>query len=152
MGAADPPKPATAITAAANAAVLTAASVRRPGGLRRCPPRPGGAICRRDPQCQGPGHSQCSVLCVPECGEEPGLGQSSLWRMAQLNSNAGLFRVTDRVFQVRGLDLANMSIIEGDRGIILSRPPDVHRDCQRRATALLREPSAQAGGGGDLHA
>ena len=46
----------------------------------------------------------------------------SLWRMAQLNSNAGLFRVTDRVFQVRGLDLANMTIIEGDRGIIVVDP------------------------------
>ncbi|MEM5429220.1 alkyl sulfatase dimerization domain-containing protein [Cupriavidus oxalaticus] len=43
----------------------------------------------------------------------------SLWRQAQLNNYAGLFRVADRVYQVRGLDLANMTIIEGQRGIIV---------------------------------
>lgn len=43
----------------------------------------------------------------------------SLWRMARLNMNQGLFQVTDRVYQVRGLDLANMTIIEGDTGLIL---------------------------------
>jgi alkyl sulfatase BDS1-like metallo-beta-lactamase superfamily hydrolase len=46
----------------------------------------------------------------------------SLWRMAQLNANAGLFRVSDRVYQVRGFDLANMTIIEGDAGLIVIDP------------------------------
>ena len=43
----------------------------------------------------------------------------SLLRMARLNMHNGLFHVADRVWQVRGLDLANMTIIEGDRGLIL---------------------------------
>lgn len=43
----------------------------------------------------------------------------SLWRQSQLNNYAGLFRVAVRVYQVRGLDLANMTIIEGQRGIIV---------------------------------
>lgn len=43
----------------------------------------------------------------------------SLWRQAQLNANTGLFKVTDRIYQVRGADLANMTIVEGDRGIIV---------------------------------
>ncbi len=43
----------------------------------------------------------------------------SLWRLAQLNNEAGLFKVTDRVYQVRGADLANMNIIEGDTGLII---------------------------------
>ena len=43
----------------------------------------------------------------------------SLWRMARLNMAQGLFRVTDRVFQIRGLDLANITIIEGDTGLIV---------------------------------
>jgi alkyl sulfatase BDS1-like metallo-beta-lactamase superfamily hydrolase len=43
----------------------------------------------------------------------------SLWRMARLNRHAGLFEVTERVFQVRGLDLANMTIVESDTGIIV---------------------------------
>lgn len=46
----------------------------------------------------------------------------SLWRMAQLNMNNGLFKVTDRIYQIRGLDLSNMSIIEGDTGIIIIDP------------------------------
>ncbi|WP_231881483.1 alkyl sulfatase dimerization domain-containing protein [Cupriavidus necator] len=46
----------------------------------------------------------------------------SLWRMAQLNAHAGLFRVTDGVYQVRGMDLANMSIIEGRTGVIVVDP------------------------------
>jgi alkyl sulfatase BDS1-like metallo-beta-lactamase superfamily hydrolase len=43
----------------------------------------------------------------------------SLLRMARLNMANGLFKVVDRVYQVRGIDLANMTIIEGDEGLIL---------------------------------
>ncbi|MEJ8822602.1 alkyl sulfatase dimerization domain-containing protein [Variovorax humicola] len=46
----------------------------------------------------------------------------SLWRLAQLNANAGIFKVTDRVYQARGMDLANMTIIEGDAGLIVIDP------------------------------
>lgn len=46
----------------------------------------------------------------------------SLWRMARLNLNHGLFKVVDRVYQVRGFDLANMTIIEGEKGLILIDP------------------------------
>jgi alkyl sulfatase BDS1-like metallo-beta-lactamase superfamily hydrolase len=52
-------------------------------------------------------------------GEAPDTVNPSLWRIAQLNMFTGLFKVTDRVYQVRGLDLANMTIVEGDTGIIL---------------------------------
>jgi len=46
----------------------------------------------------------------------------SLWRQAQLNAINGLFKVTERVYQVRGLDLSNLTIIEGDSGLILIDP------------------------------
>ena len=36
--------------------------------------------------------------------------------------NNGLFEVTDRIYQVRGFDLSNMTIIEGDTGLILIDP------------------------------
>lgn len=36
----------------------------------------------------------------------------SLWRQAQLNAIHGLFKVTAKVYQVRGMDLANMTTIE----------------------------------------
>ncbi|OAK64955.1 hypothetical protein A3K87_12670 [Variovorax paradoxus] len=46
----------------------------------------------------------------------------SLWRQAQLNAMHGLFQVTDRVYQVRGFDLANMTIVEGDSSLIVIDP------------------------------
>jgi alkyl sulfatase BDS1-like metallo-beta-lactamase superfamily hydrolase len=46
----------------------------------------------------------------------------SLWRQGQINLYNGLFKVVDRVYQVRGLDLANMTILEGDTGLILIDP------------------------------
>ena len=52
----------------------------------------------------------------------PATVNPSLWRQAQLNAVNGLFKVTDRVYQVRGLDLANLTIIEGDSGLILIDP------------------------------
>lgn len=42
----------------------------------------------------------------------------SLWRQAQLNRVHGLFQVSPRIFQVRGFDIANITFIEGDVGLI----------------------------------
>lgn len=55
-------------------------------------------------------------------GEAPATVNPSLWRIAQLNTLAGLFKVTDRIYQVRGLDLANMTLIEGEHGLIVMDP------------------------------
>ncbi|MEM7407232.1 MAG: alkyl sulfatase dimerization domain-containing protein [Pseudomonadota bacterium] len=53
-------------------------------------------------------------------GEEPiDSINPSLLRMARLNLANGLFKVTDRVYQVRGMDIANMTIIEGDAGLLI---------------------------------
>lgn len=54
--------------------------------------------------------------------EAPATVNPSLWRQALLNNVSGLFKVTERVYQVRGLDLANMTIVEGDTGIIIIDP------------------------------
>jgi alkyl sulfatase BDS1-like metallo-beta-lactamase superfamily hydrolase len=43
----------------------------------------------------------------------------SLWRNSQLLFPHGLFKVTDGVYQVRGFDLANMTIIRGKTGYII---------------------------------
>ncbi len=43
----------------------------------------------------------------------------SLWRQAQLNAVHGLFKVTERVYQVRGFDISNMTIVEGDTSLII---------------------------------
>ncbi|MEM7403985.1 MAG: alkyl sulfatase dimerization domain-containing protein [Pseudomonadota bacterium] len=46
----------------------------------------------------------------------------SLWRQARLNHLHGLFEVVPGIYQVRGFDLANMTIIEGERGAIVIDP------------------------------
>lgn len=51
--------------------------------------------------------------------DAPATVNPSLWRMARLNMASGLFQVTDRVWQVRGLDLANLTIVEGESGLII---------------------------------
>jgi alkyl sulfatase BDS1-like metallo-beta-lactamase superfamily hydrolase len=43
----------------------------------------------------------------------------SLWRQSRLNMNHGLFEVLPGVYQVRGLDIANMTLIEGDKGVVV---------------------------------
>ncbi len=46
----------------------------------------------------------------------------SLWRQAQLNNIHGLFEVVEGIYQIRGMDLGNMTIIEGDTGLIIIDP------------------------------
>src|SRR5262245_25030732 len=46
----------------------------------------------------------------------------SLWRQLQLLTIGGLFQVADRVYQVRGYDLSNMSILETDNGLLVIDP------------------------------
>lgn len=54
--------------------------------------------------------------------QSPASINPSLWRQATLNMNHGLYKVTDRIYQVRGYDLSNMDIIEGDTGLIIVDP------------------------------
>lgn len=43
----------------------------------------------------------------------------SLWRHAQLNAQVGLYKVVDGVYQLRGFDIANLTLIEGKTGWIV---------------------------------
>ena len=52
----------------------------------------------------------------------PATVHPSLWRQAQLNMNNGLFKVAERIYQVRAFDLSNMDVIEGDTGLIIVDP------------------------------
>jgi alkyl sulfatase BDS1-like metallo-beta-lactamase superfamily hydrolase len=49
----------------------------------------------------------------------PATVNPSLWRQSRLNMHHGLFEVVPKVYQVRGLDIANMTLIEGDSGVIV---------------------------------
>ncbi len=55
-------------------------------------------------------------------GEAPSTTNPSLWRQSELNSINGLFQVTEGVYQIRGFDLANMSLIKGEKGWIIVDP------------------------------
>ncbi|MFE7854124.1 alkyl/aryl-sulfatase [Streptomyces sp. NPDC057403] len=52
----------------------------------------------------------------------PDTANPSLWRQSRLCSEHGLFEVTDGIYQVRGFDLSNMTLVEGERGVFVIDP------------------------------
>ncbi len=52
-------------------------------------------------------------------GKAPSTVNPSLWRHAMLNAQIGLFKVSDGIYQLRGFDIANMTLIEGKTGWIV---------------------------------
>jgi alkyl sulfatase BDS1-like metallo-beta-lactamase superfamily hydrolase len=71
-------------------------------------------------------------------GEAPDSVNPSLWRQEKLNNHHGLFEVTKGVYQLRGFDLSNMSIIEGDSGWIIVDPLTT-KETAAAAIAFARE-------------
>ena len=61
----------------------------------------------------------------------------SLWRQAQLNLIHGLFEVTPGLYQVRGFDLSNITFVEGESGYIVIDPL-ISSETAAAALALLR--------------
>lgn len=55
-------------------------------------------------------------------GEAPPSVHPSLWRQAKLNNIHGLFEVTEGIYQLRGFDLANLTLIDGEKGWIVVDP------------------------------
>lgn len=52
-------------------------------------------------------------------GQAPDTVNPSLWRQAQLNAIHGLFEVADGIYQIRGYDIALMTLIRGKTGWII---------------------------------
>lgn len=52
-------------------------------------------------------------------GAAPATVNPSLWRQALLNNQTGLFKVAEGIHQLRGFDLANITLIEGKTGWIV---------------------------------
>jgi alkyl sulfatase BDS1-like metallo-beta-lactamase superfamily hydrolase len=114
------PKPATAATRAAQAAARAAlppldpaveAAARRGFVAALDPPRVDHAV-------GGFPISDPATLAFLD-GPAPDTVHPSLWENARLGAIHGLFRVADRVHQVRGYDLANVTVIEGDTGYVV---------------------------------
>ncbi len=66
------------------------------------------------------GESETPPSLVPT--DAPDTVNPSLWRQSQLVMRDGLYQVTDRIYQIRNADLANMTVIEGKTGIIVIDP------------------------------
>ncbi|MFD3463697.1 alkyl/aryl-sulfatase [Nocardia fluminea] len=71
-------------------------------------------------------------------GECPSTVNPSLWRQSQLCVKQGLFEVTDGIFQIRGFDLSNMTLVEGDAGVIVIDPL-ISEETAAAGLALYRE-------------
>ncbi|MEU6373568.1 alkyl sulfatase dimerization domain-containing protein [Streptomyces sp. NPDC046909] len=70
-------------------------------------------------------------------GDCPDSVNPSLWRQSQLCARAGLYEVADGVHQIRGYDLSNMSLIEGERGVVVVDPL-VSAECAKAGLDLYR--------------
>ncbi|MGW2346627.1 alkyl/aryl-sulfatase [Streptomyces sp. NPDC001661] len=71
-------------------------------------------------------------------GEAPDTVNPSLWRQSQLVAEQGLFEVVEGIYQVRGLDLSNITFIEGSTGVIVIDPL-ISTETAAAALALYRE-------------
>lgn len=71
-------------------------------------------------------------------GAAPDSVNPSLWRQAKLNNIHGLFQVSEGIYQLRGFDLSNMTLIEGEQGWIVVDPL-TSRETAARALAFARE-------------
>ena len=55
-------------------------------------------------------------------GPAPASVHPSLWRQSTLAAKQGLYEVVPGIYQVRGLDISNITFVEGDTGIIVIDP------------------------------
>ncbi|MFE9092846.1 alkyl/aryl-sulfatase [Streptomyces sp. NPDC007264] len=69
--------------------------------------------------------------------DRPATAHPSLWRQSQLCARQGLYEVTEGLYQVRGLDLANMTLVEGHSGVVVVDPL-VSAECAAAALAVYR--------------
>jgi len=71
-------------------------------------------------------------------GEPPETVHPDLWRQGRLTRIAGLFELAPGFYQLRGFDLSNMHVIEGERGIVVIDPL-ISAETAAAALALYRE-------------
>ena len=71
-------------------------------------------------------------------GDAPTSVHPSLWRQSTLVAKQGLYEVVPGIYQIRGFDLSNMTVIEGDTGIIVIDPL-VSTEVAAAALALYRQ-------------
>lgn len=115
-GQVDPPSAATRAVNAATAAAATFSDQRDFDFAAR-----GFLGTRSDPLIRAEdGHVVWDLRAFDfATGAAPATVNPSLWRQTQLLARAGLFKVTDRIYQVRGFDIANITFVRGAKGWIV---------------------------------
>lgn len=95
---------------------------------------------RTDPIIRGPGGRVAFDLSSYGFleGEAPDSANPSLWRQAKILTRHGLFKVADRIFQVRGFDVSTVSFIDAGAGWIVVDPLTTV-EVARAALELLTE-------------
>ena len=71
-------------------------------------------------------------------GECPESANPSLWQNSQLNHLFGLYEVVPGIYQVRGFDLTNLTLVRGEVGWIVFDPL-MSVECARAAMSFVRE-------------
>ncbi|GAA2941582.1 alkyl/aryl-sulfatase [Streptomyces enissocaesilis] len=67
----------------------------------------------------------------------PSTANPSLWRQSRLVADHGLFEVVEGIYQIRGFDLSNMTVVEGRRGVLVIDPL-ISAETAAAALALYR--------------
>ena len=71
-------------------------------------------------------------------GDAPATVNASLYRQSQLTAKQGLYEVTTGIYQVRSLDMSNMTLVESDHGVIVIDPL-ISEECAAAAIGLYRK-------------
>jgi alkyl sulfatase BDS1-like metallo-beta-lactamase superfamily hydrolase len=71
-------------------------------------------------------------------GDCPDIVDPSLWRQSQLTAIQGLFEVTPGIYQLRGIELSNMTLVEGNSGVVVIDPA-ISAEVSAAGLALYRQ-------------
>ncbi len=131
-------KPPSAMTAAVQ--VRAAAALPPDDGEDAHAARVGFVATRADPVIKAPDGRIVWRLDAYDwmAGKAPPSVNPSLWRHQKLLRAHGLFRVAEDVWQVRGFDVANMTVVRGNTGWIVIDPLTV-QETASAAMALVNE-------------
>ncbi len=82
--------------------------------------------------------SQAAFSFLDDYEKAPDTVDPSLWENTRNNHAYGLFQVVDGIYQVRGYDMANLTVVEGDSGWIVFDPL-MSIECTQAAMDLVNK-------------
>ncbi len=82
--------------------------------------------------------SQSAYSFLDDYEKAPDTVNPSLWENTKNNHYYGLFEVTDGIYQVRGYDMANLTLIKGETGWIIFDPL-MSKECSQAAMELVKK-------------